>query len=87
MACYFLAFTIFTLGLLRDYLFNAVCEEYKNDLLNTPFVKMISLALLIVGNVFVTSSMYKLGITGTYLGMYMHVACVYFRRLLRYTHG
>lgn len=40
----------------------------KSSVICGPIVKSAGLALMILGNVFVLSSMYVLGITGTYLG-------------------
>ena len=37
-------------------------------LLDNPVLEWLGLALLAAGNVLVLSSMYRLGITGTYLG-------------------
>ncbi|KAJ3021461.1 Phosphatidyl-N-methylethanolamine N-methyltransferase [Thoreauomyces humboldtii] len=72
--CYLLAFTIFTLGLLRDYLFTvAMDHQPKTYLLDHSFVRMYGAASLVVGNVLVLSSMFKLGITGTYLGDYFGI--------------
>ncbi|KAJ3189411.1 Phosphatidyl-N-methylethanolamine N-methyltransferase [Gaertneriomyces sp. JEL0708] len=72
--CYFLAFTIFTLGLLRDYLFTvAMDHQPRSQQLDNFYVKIYAALLIAVGNVLVLSSMYKLGITGTYLGDYFGI--------------
>ncbi|KAI8588387.1 phospholipid methyltransferase-domain-containing protein [Geranomyces variabilis] len=72
--CYLLAFTIFTLGLLRDYLFTvAMDHQPTSHLLNHSFIKMYAVASIVIGNILVLSSMYKLGVTGTYLGDYFGI--------------
>ncbi|KAL7750166.1 Phosphatidyl-N-methylethanolamine N-methyltransferase [Sorochytrium milnesiophthora] len=72
--CYFLAATIFLLGLLRDYLYAAaVDDQAKMPLLDNPIVHLLGAALLAVGNVLVLSSMWQLGVTGTYLGDYFGI--------------
>ncbi|KAL1957872.1 hypothetical protein VTO42DRAFT_5437 [Malbranchea cinnamomea] len=69
--CYALAVTIFSLGILRDHL-------YKQALDDQPFFEPIhqpsvAYVLFAVGNVLVLSSMWALGITGTYLGDYFGI--------------
>ena len=59
------------MGILRDHLYN----EALND---QPFFKpvhqpLLAYGLLIVGNVLVLSSMWTLGLTGTYLGDYFGI--------------
>ncbi|KAI8826844.1 phospholipid methyltransferase-domain-containing protein [Fimicolochytrium jonesii] len=72
--CYLLAFAIFTLGLLRDYLFTVAMDHQPvTELLDHSFIKMYAVASMAVGNVLVLSSMFKLGITGTYLGDYFGI--------------
>ncbi|TPX57354.1 hypothetical protein SpCBS45565_g08232 [Spizellomyces sp. 'palustris'] len=72
--CYLLAFTIFTLGLLRDYLFTvAMDHQPKSHILEHFYVKVYAAISIVIGNVLVLSSMYKLGITGTYLGDYFGI--------------
>ena len=71
VANYALAFAIFTFGLLRDWLFKqAISEQPSHPLLLTPYVQAAAWATLGWGNVLVLSSMYRLGIQGTYLGDY-----------------
>lgn len=74
--CYGLAATIFSLGIFRDILYEkalraqptwAVFEEY--DQLTTA----TAIASFLTGNVLVLSSMWALGITGTYLGDYFGI--------------
>jgi phosphatidylethanolamine/phosphatidyl-N-methylethanolamine N-methyltransferase len=69
--CYFLALTIFSLGILRDHLFNVALD-------NQPVYPPIKLPLLgavsfAVGQVLVLTSMWRLGVTGTYLGDYFGI--------------
>lgn len=74
MACYFLAATIFSLGLVRDYLYKAaLADQPTHPLLDTDAVKYVSYALFITGNIFVITSTWALGITGTFLGDYFGI--------------
>ncbi|KAL3230417.1 Phosphatidyl-N-methylethanolamine N-methyltransferase [Nakaseomyces bracarensis] len=72
--CYLLAATIFCLGIARDLTFEkALRFQEISPLLDTPTIKNIGYVLLGVGQVLVLSSMYQLGITGTYLGDYFGI--------------
>lgn len=74
VACYFLALTIFSLGLVRDYLYKeALGSQPVHPLLDTPGAKLASYALVAGGNVLVISSTWALGITGTFLGDYFGI--------------
>lgn len=69
--CYALAVTIFGLGIFRDYL-------YKSALSNQPryppvHQPLLAYGLIGSGNVLVLSSMWALGVTGTYLGDYFGI--------------
>jgi hypothetical protein len=69
--CYFLAFTIFSLGILRDHLYQVALDEQ-------PFYApvhqpLVGGALFVIGSVLVLSSMWALGVTGTYLGDYFGI--------------
>lgn len=69
--CYFLAVIIFSLGILRDHLYNeALNEQPFFEPLHQP---LLACGLLAVGNVLVLSSMWALGLTGTYLGDYFGI--------------
>ena len=69
--CYLLAISIFGLGLIRDYLYHvAIQDQETKDIFG---LKIVGLVLGVVGNVLVASSMYKLGVTGTYLGDYFGI--------------
>ncbi|ORX94800.1 phospholipid methyltransferase [Basidiobolus meristosporus CBS 931.73] len=72
--CYGLAITIFSLGIFRDYLYShALGEQPVHPLLQTDLVKLIAIGLFVAGNTLVLSSMYALGVTGTYLGDYFGI--------------
>jgi phosphatidylethanolamine N-methyltransferase len=74
LGCYALAATIFTLGIIRDILYKqAIDDQPQHPLLLSDGVKLASIVLFVVGNVLVLSSMYALGITGTYLGDYFGI--------------
>ena len=74
-ACYALAATIFSLGLVRDFLYErALREQPSHPLLEErPEVKWLAYGLLASGNVLVVSSTWALGITGTFLGDYFGI--------------
>ncbi|KAG0312272.1 Phosphatidyl-N-methylethanolamine N-methyltransferase [Linnemannia gamsii] len=72
--CYALAATIFTLGLIRDALFKyAVDSQPKAQCMDHWFLQGLAYFLFAVGNIFVLSSMWVLGVTGTYLGDYFGI--------------
>ncbi|KAI1304056.1 methylene-fatty-acyl-phospholipid synthase [Xylaria venustula] len=74
VACYALALTIFSLGLVRDSLYErALRHQPSYPLLETPEAKYLGYALIAVGNVLVVSSTWALGITGTFLGDYFGI--------------
>lgn len=74
MGCYGLAATIFSLGILRDYLYEkALRDQSTSESLNTEFFKAIGAVSFLTGNVLVLSSMWALGVTGTYLGDYFGI--------------
>lgn len=73
IACYLLMIWIFSFSSYRDYLVRKtiqnqpkliISEEYSN------LLKLISIVIFILGQIFVLSSFYALGITGTFLGDY-----------------
>jgi phosphatidylethanolamine N-methyltransferase len=62
------------LGIFRDFLYErALRDQPSNPLLTTPLATYIAYALITTGNVLVLSSMWALGITGTYLGDYFGI--------------
>lgn len=74
--CYALAVTIFSLGIFRDILYEkalrsqptwSVFEEYDS------IISAAAVACFVTGNVLVLSSMWALGVTGTYLGDYFGI--------------
>lgn len=74
--CYGLAFTIFSLGIIRDILYERALSEQPAWALFAQYdtiVKALAVASFGVGNVLVLSSMWALGITGTYLGDYFGI--------------
>lgn len=73
--CYLLAFTIFSLGIYRDHVYhNALLEQPTYlPLVESPLVKALAIATFGFGNVLVLSSMWALGVTGTYLGDYFGI--------------
>jgi methylene-fatty-acyl-phospholipid synthase len=74
LGCYILAVTIFSLGIFRDYLYEqALRAQPSHPLLDTAEAKYLAAGLFAVGNVLVVSSMWALGVTGTYLGDYFGI--------------
>jgi len=73
-ACYFLAATIFGIGLVRDFLYErALRHQPSHPLLDTELATYIGYGLLACGNILVISSTWALGITGTFLGDYFGI--------------
>jgi phosphatidylethanolamine N-methyltransferase len=73
-ACYGLAVTIFFLGIFRDLLYErALRDQPSYPLLETEVSTYIAYALMATGNILVLSSMWALGVTGTYLGDYFGI--------------
>ncbi|KAI8146265.1 phospholipid methyltransferase-domain-containing protein [Fennellomyces sp. T-0311] len=72
--CYALAITIFSIGIFRDYLYNlALGYQPTHPALEAPLVQAAAYVLFAVGSVLVLSSMWALGVTGTYLGDYFGI--------------
>ncbi|TIA27884.1 phospholipid methyltransferase [Aureobasidium pullulans] len=72
--CYALAVTIFTIGIIRDSIYErALRTQPTHPLLTGPISNALALALFTSGNILVLTSMYALGITGTYLGDYFGI--------------
>ncbi|PLN80898.1 phospholipid methyltransferase [Aspergillus taichungensis] len=69
--CYFLAFTIFTLGIVRDHIYQLALED--QPYYGPVHQPILGGALFAVGSVLVLSSMWALGVTGTYLGDYFGI--------------
>ncbi|KAI2610169.1 phospholipid methyltransferase [Hypoxylon fragiforme] len=73
-ACYALAITIFSIGLVRDFLYErALRHQPSYPLLELDEVKYVAYALVAAGNILVLSSTWQLGITGTFLGDYFGI--------------
>ncbi|CAH2352328.1 phosphatidyl-N-methylethanolamine N-methyltransferase [[Candida] railenensis] len=73
--CYLLALTIFSLGIFRDHVyFNALQNQPTYEpFLTNPVFQAIAIASFGFGNILVLTSMYALGVTGTYLGDYFGI--------------
>lgn len=73
--CYLLAATIFFLGLYRDQVYHHALSDQPTFLpwTQSTVVKALGVLAFGFGNVLVLSSMYALGITGTYLGDYFGI--------------
>ncbi|KAK1816392.1 Phosphatidyl-N-methylethanolamine N-methyltransferase [Friedmanniomyces endolithicus] len=73
-ANYALALSIFLLGLARDAVYeSALRAQPTHPFLLSPISQALAVALVGSGTVLVLSSMYALGITGTYLGDYFGI--------------
>lgn len=74
LACYFFAVIVFSLGLLRDYLYyTALQTQPAAPILQNDAVKYLAYAIGGWGHLLVLTSMYTLGVTGTYLGDYFGI--------------
>ncbi|KAH9925594.1 phospholipid methyltransferase [Epithele typhae] len=72
--CYFLALCIFSAGMVRDAIFHeALSEQPRTQLLPEPLNIIVPVALFVMGQTFVITSTYALGITGTFLGDYFGI--------------
>ncbi|RDI80890.1 putative dipeptidyl peptidase 3 [Venturia inaequalis] len=73
--CYALAVAIFSLGIFRDALYTRALEHQPAhpEITANPLTKPLALALFASGNVLVLTSMWALGVTGTYLGDYFGI--------------
>lgn len=74
-ACYVLAFTVFTIGITRNItVIIAVTRQLSIEPHLTwetvNYMKYGGILCIIIGLVFAISSMFRLGVTGTYLGDY-----------------
>jgi methylene-fatty-acyl-phospholipid synthase len=74
LGCYALAVTIFSLGIFRDYLYNeALANQPTSPILLSPIIQFSAIPLFLMGNILVLTSMWALGVTGTYLGDYFGI--------------
>ncbi|CCK68463.1 bifunctional phosphatidyl-N-methylethanolamine N-methyltransferase/phosphatidyl-N-dimethylethanolamine N-methyltransferase KNAG_0B00140 [Huiozyma naganishii CBS 8797] len=73
--CYLLAVVIFSLGILRDLLFQRALsfQSVSQTLVQQPWCAKIGYGCLALGQLLVCTSMYQLGVTGTYLGDYFGI--------------
>ncbi|KAJ8474724.1 hypothetical protein ONZ51_g7024 [Trametes cubensis] len=72
--CYFLALCIFSAGILRDSLYHrALLEQPKMQILPAPFDTLVPVVLFVLGQTFVVTSTWALGVTGTFLGDYFGI--------------
>ncbi|KAH9966179.1 phospholipid methyltransferase [Lactifluus volemus] len=74
LGCYFLALCIFSAGILRDHLYlSALLEQPSARILPSPLDTLVPAVLFILGQTFVVTSTWALGITGTFLGDYFGI--------------
>ncbi|WWD18301.1 hypothetical protein CI109_102751 [Kwoniella shandongensis] len=74
LGCYLLAISIFSLSGFRDHLYlGAVKDQPALAVLAHPGFKVLAAILFAAGQTFVISSMWALGVTGTYLGDYFGI--------------
>lgn len=72
--CYLLAVTIFSLGLARDLSFEwALRTQPVSPVLDQDAIKTVGRLCIGLGQLLVVTSMYQLGVTGTYLGDYFGI--------------
>lgn len=72
--CYVLAASIFFLGLFRDHIYKLALEDQpKLPVLQYGEVRLVAMLLWGAGSILVVSSMWALGVTGTYLGDYFGI--------------
>ncbi|KAG1797061.1 phospholipid methyltransferase-domain-containing protein [Suillus plorans] len=72
--CYFLAIMIFSFGMLRDNLYQrALSDQPRVPMLSAPYDILIPVVLFAIGQLFVVTSTWALGITGTFLGDYFGI--------------
>ncbi|KAG2111054.1 phospholipid methyltransferase-domain-containing protein [Suillus cothurnatus] len=72
--CYFLAIMIFSFGMLRDHLFQrALSDQPRVPILSAPYDTLVPFFLFAIGQLFVVTSTWALGITGTFLGDYFGI--------------
>lgn len=74
IGCYLLALTIFTLGLVRDHIYQLALQDQPiAPVMDNEYVKAAGAAIFLTGSVLVLTSMWALGVTGTYLGDYFGI--------------
>ncbi|KAI1915735.1 Phosphatidyl-N-methylethanolamine N-methyltransferase [Ophidiomyces ophidiicola] len=69
--CYFLGAVIFSIGIFRDHLYSQALKDQPYFApIHQPY---LAYGLFAMGNTLVLSSMWALGVTGTYLGDYFGI--------------
>ncbi|RLV94961.1 Phosphatidyl-N-methylethanolamine N-methyltransferase [Spathaspora sp. JA1] len=73
--CYLLAVIIFGLGIYRDHVYHdaLLLQPTYQPLIDSVIIKSLAVFTFGFGNVLVLTSMYALGVTGTYLGDYFGI--------------
>ncbi|KAJ7688620.1 phospholipid methyltransferase [Mycena rosella] len=72
--CYFLTVMIFSFGMLRDSLYHrALLDQPQRAMLPAPFDTAVPAGLFLLGQTFVITSTWALGVTGTFLGDYFGI--------------
>ncbi|KAF9545678.1 phospholipid methyltransferase [Agrocybe pediades] len=72
--CYFLAILIFSFGILRDNLYHqALLEQPRYPILPKEYATIVPAILFGLGQLFVLTSTWQLGVTGTFLGDYFGI--------------
>ncbi|KAJ7468747.1 phospholipid methyltransferase, partial [Mycena latifolia] len=72
--CYFLAVLIFSFGIFRDSLYHrALADQPQHALLPAPLDTVVPAVLFLLGQTFVVTSTWVLGVTGTFLGDYFGI--------------
>ncbi|KDR78184.1 hypothetical protein GALMADRAFT_245218 [Galerina marginata CBS 339.88] len=72
--CYFLAILIFSFGILRDNLYHrALLEQPQQAILPKEYATVVPAVLFFFGQLFVITSTWSLGVTGTFLGDYFGI--------------
>lgn len=73
--CYILAATIFSLGIVRDEIYYAALKDQPTyaPFAESTLIKVIAAGVFGFGNILVLTSMWALGVTGTYLGDYFGI--------------
>ncbi|KAH9988662.1 phospholipid methyltransferase [Russula vinacea] len=76
LGCYLLAMCIFTTSRLRDHMYVllvAILEQPRTRLLPAPLDTLVPVALFAIGQIFVATSSWALGITGRFMGDYFGI--------------
>lgn len=73
--CYLLALTIFLLGIYRDHVYHEalLAQPTFAPFIESTLIRALAILSFGFGNVLVLTSMYSLGVTGTYLGDYFGI--------------